>query len=150
MKKILLAAAAIAALNGAANALVQEGGGGDFKAFHNFNLVCESTAVNWNNINDKKHVWFEVLPSESVVKMTNQKGETFTFPVLQVFMSKTMARNEFGNYELVSYPVWIWFKDNGGKWRHIKTDPVITYAPRGPGNIGPFDDWAPYNCIVPQ
>jgi hypothetical protein len=150
MKKILLAASVLVALNGAASAYVQEGMSrkdANFGAFPTFKLVCESTAINWNNINDKKRVWFEVVPSEAVVKMTNMKGETFSFAIEQVFMSQTQMRNEFDNYVLVTYPVWIWFKDSAGKWRHIKTDQQITYAPRGPGNIGPYDDWAPYNCL---
>ena len=126
---------------------------GSFPAMLPFKLACESTAFRNNNVNDRGHVWFEVIPSEDVVKMTNEKGETFSFVIQQVFTSASNARNQFGNEVLVRYPVWIWFQDHGGKWRQLMDTTkynvigeTYMYAPGGPGNKGPVDTWAPYNC----
>ena len=154
MRKLLLTtvmAIAIGLASNAAHAAIDEGPG-TFKSLPTYNLACESTVFRNNNINDRAHVWFEVVPSEDVVKMTNEKGEIFTFPIIRRHTTLSNARNQFGNEVVASFPIWIWFQDKAGKWRQLKDagrplGSSYYYMPGGPGNVGPADNWAAYKCV---
>jgi hypothetical protein len=129
-----------------------------FETLNRFGLTCENTQFRNNNPSDRSHVWFEIVPSEWAAKMTNEKGEVFTFKIEKVQVTQSNARNEFGHDVLITYPAFMWFKDNAGKWRHINMwssslNPYdhtsYIYAPGGPNNQGPADtNWAGYKCII--
>jgi hypothetical protein len=153
----LLAGIAVLAFAGTASAPAQaatEEGPGNFKALATYHLACEQMVGRNNNPNDRAQVWFEVVPSEDLVKMTNEKHETFMFPIIHRHTTLSNARNQFGNAVTASFPIWIWFQDKGGKWRQLKDagsygyGQSYYYMPGGPNNQGPADNWAAYKCII--
>jgi hypothetical protein len=125
-----------------------------FDTLANFSLACENTRFRNNDPNDRSHVWFEIMPSQWTVKMTNDKGETFTFPIKQGMRITSNARNEFGHEVVVPSAAWVYFQDNGGKWRNIHHYEWIgynhryMYVPGGPNNQGPADSGWGYTCFV--
>src|SRR6516225_946454 len=127
-----------------------------FETLNGFGLACEQQFYATDlQKTVTHHVWFEIVPSEWAAKMTNEKGETFTFKIERAQVTQSNAQNEFGHYVLVSYPAFMWFKDNAGKWRHIRMwwsslNPYdrtsYIYAPGGPSNQDPADKWISYKC----
>jgi hypothetical protein len=152
-RKTIIAGVSVLLSATTAHASTEEGAG-NFKSLPTYNLVCESMAFRNNNVNERSHVWFQIVPSEDVVKMINEKDETFIFPIVHKHTTLSNTTNQFGNAVVASFPVWIWFKDNGGKWRQIKDSSrsgygfSYIYAPGGPENKGPSDHWAPYSCVL--
>jgi hypothetical protein len=141
MKKVLLAGVA-ALLMATSAAHAQQP---DFKTLSSFKLECESM------YQDRRHVWFEIIPSENIVKMTNQEVETFSFSITKTITSITSTKNEFGHYITVPYVAWIWFQDGGGKTREVRQwssalDPYsrVSYF-YGP-SYGNTEKWG-YTCI---
>lgn len=84
-----------------------------FQGIEDFNLACESSPMG------KHHLVLEVKPMSMMVKLHNEKGEIFDFPIVQALAVPNQIRNQFGNYVTVPEIGFIDFVDDGGKTRGL-------------------------------
>lgn len=97
-----------------------------FQSFSDYSMVCESrTAAH------QLRVWFDVKPSQMKIHMTDQKGESWDFPIVGTPMvSLHPVRNEFGHPSMEPYPVQFQFQVSDGKLRAITwTSMGVLYTP---------------------
>jgi hypothetical protein len=91
-----------------------------------------------------------------MIKLHNDKGEVFDFPVGFAQITRGRFRNRFGNLELISYPLVMRFKDSDGRERILRywlripsddpNDPTACqyYGMNDAGRVA----WG-YKCIFP-
>jgi hypothetical protein len=134
MKRLLLTGITVVAMATTAYAEIPA-----FGTLPHYAMACESEGA------VRQHVSFKIIPDEMLIRMHNDKGESFEFEVTRANMSQRTVRNAYGHYVAEPYAVWLEFRDHGGHIRGFNAGASSYFTYYFP--IGKVDQSWLYKCI---
>jgi hypothetical protein len=124
--KFMITGGAVIAMMTAAQATTDSMSLENFYELEDFQLTCESSILG------KHHLVLEIRPESMMVKLHNEHGDIFDFPITDAGAYPSNYKNAYGHHVVVPNMAYIVFIDNGGLKRNIEfSSKEITYYSKG-------------------